>query len=218
VIIRFDLFTLDVETRQLLRGREEIRLSPKAFELLGILVAERPKVLSKNVLQERLWPRTFVAEANLSNLVAEVRHALGDRARAPRFVRTAHGFGYAFCANVTIEHARRSMTDRPLCWLEWGTRRFPLSEGIAIVGRDADVDVRLDHTTVSRRHARIVVTAEGARVEDLGSKNGTFVGGTRLTAPMPLADGDEVRFGSVRLTFRARGSLGSTATQTQSSL
>ena len=216
--IRFDVFTLDVETRQLLRGREEIRLSPKAFELLGILVAERPKVLSKNVLQERLWPRTFVAEANLSNLVAEVRHALGDQARAPRFVRTAHGFGYAFCADVTIERAGRSGTAQPSCWLEWGTKRFRLSEGTHTVGRDADVDVRLDHTTVSRRHARIVVTAEDARVEDLGSKNGTFVGGTRLTAPMPLADGDEVRFGSVRLNFRAHGSRGSTATQTQSSL
>lgn len=214
--IRFDPFTLDLDTRQLLRAREEVRLSPKAFELLRILVEERPKVLSKQDLQERLWPRTFVAEANLSNLVAEVRQALGDRPRAPRFVRTAHGFGYAFYA--TTVRVGRSIPDQASYWLEWGTRRFGLPEGTHTVGRDADVDVRLEHTTVSRRHARIMVTADGAQLEDLGSKNGTFVRETRLTAamPLPLADGDEVRFGSVRVNFRARGLLGST--QSQSSL
>ena len=115
--IRFGPFTLDLDTRQLTRGRREIHLAPKAFELLVTLVLDRPKVLSKAVLQQRLWPETFVAEANLSNLVAEIREALGDRARAPLFVRTAHGFGYAFCGDAT---ALPSATgpDRPSCWLE----------------------------------------------------------------------------------------------------
>ena len=99
--IRFGPFTLDLDTRQLTQGRREIHLAPKAFELLATLVLDRPKVLSKAVLQQRLWPKTFVAEANLSNLVAEIREALGDRARAPLFVRTAHGFGYAFCGEAT---------------------------------------------------------------------------------------------------------------------
>ena len=98
--IRFGPFTLDLESRQLTRAGEEIHLEPKAFELLSALVLERPKVLSKADLQERLWPGTFVAEANLSNLVAEIRAALGDPARAPKFVRTAHGFGYAFCGEA----------------------------------------------------------------------------------------------------------------------
>ena len=80
--------------------------SPKAFELLGTLVMDRPKVLSKEVLQQRLWPETFVAEANLSNLVAEIREALGDRARTPLFIRTAHGFGYAFCGDATQRSGR----------------------------------------------------------------------------------------------------------------
>lgn len=98
--IRFGPFTLDLESRQLTNAGEEIHLEPKAFELLSALVLERPKVLSKADLQERLWPGTFVAEANLSNLVAEIRAALGDPARAPRFVRTAHGVGYAFCGQA----------------------------------------------------------------------------------------------------------------------
>jgi Tol biopolymer transport system component/DNA-binding winged helix-turn-helix (wHTH) protein len=100
VRIRFGPFTLDLESRQLTSGSEDIHLEPKAFELLSALVLARPKALSKADLQERLWPGTFVAEANLSNLVAEIRAALGDPARAPKYVRTAHGFGYAFCGDA----------------------------------------------------------------------------------------------------------------------
>jgi hypothetical protein len=214
VKIRFDPFTLDLDTRQLTRGSREMRLSPKAFELLRILVAERPKVLSKTALQERLWPETFVAEANLSNLVAEVRRALGDRRRASRFIRTAHGFGYAFCADAkSLPGGGDVGRDRPRCWLEWGTRRFPLIDGVHTVGRDPDVEVRLDAATVSRRHARIMVTTNGIAIEDLDSKNGTFVANERLTTAAPLADGNAIRFGSVLVTFHARGPMSSTETQ-----
>jgi Tol biopolymer transport system component/DNA-binding winged helix-turn-helix (wHTH) protein len=100
VRINFGAFTLDLESRQLTSAGREIHLEPKAFELLSMLVLERPKALSKADLQERLWPRTFVAEANLSNLVGEIRAALSDPARAPKFVRTIHGFGYAFCGEA----------------------------------------------------------------------------------------------------------------------
>ena len=75
--IRFGPFVLDLDTRQLTEEDREIHLSPKAFELLLALVVDRPKVISKTVLQGRLWPETFVAEANLSNLVGEIRGALG---------------------------------------------------------------------------------------------------------------------------------------------
>jgi DNA-binding winged helix-turn-helix (wHTH) protein len=215
VKIRCGPFTLDLDTRQLTRGRHEIHLASKAFELLATLVLARPKVLSKAVLQERLWPKTFVAEANLSNLVAEIREALGDRARAPRFIRTAHGFGYAFCGDATTLPSATG-PDRPSCWLEWSGRRFPLSAGEHVVGRDPDVEVRLDASTVSRRHARLVVTAEGTVLEDFGSKNGTFRGSERVTSPVQLADGDSIRIGSLLVTFHVRSPSGSTETQVQS--
>jgi len=216
VRIRFEPFILDRDTRQLLRGRREVHLAPKAFELLQALVLERPRVLSKAVLQQRLWPETFVAEANLSNLVAELREALGDRARDPRFIRTAHGFGYAFCgdaADLSAAPATPASADRPACWLEWGRRRFPLSIGENVAGRDPDVAVRLDASTVSRRHARFVVTADGTTLEDLGSKNGTLLGSERVTSPVPLADGDAIRIGSLLVIFHVRALLGSTETQ-----
>jgi DNA-binding winged helix-turn-helix (wHTH) protein len=217
VKIRFGPFTLDLDTRQLTRGRRVIHLEPKAFELLATLVQARPKVLSKAVLQERLWPRTFVAEANLSNLVAEIREALGDRARKPHFVRTAHGFGYAFCGDAsTLSSATEP--DRPSCWLEWGRRRFPLSAGEHVLGRDPDVEVRLDASTVSRRHARLVVTDEGTVLEDFGSKNGTFLGGKRVTSPVQLADGDSIRIGALLVTYHVREPSGSTETQVEPTL
>ena len=92
----FGEFILDLETRELLRAGEPVSLSPKAFQLLGILVQSRPKATSKAELQDRLWPRTFVVEKNLTNLVGEIRGAVGDDAGHPRFIRTVARFGYAF--------------------------------------------------------------------------------------------------------------------------
>jgi DNA-binding winged helix-turn-helix (wHTH) protein len=216
VTIRFGPFILDLDTRQLTRQDREIHLEPKAFELLATLCSSRPKVLSKTVLQERLWPGTFVVDANLSNLVAEIRSALGDRARAPAFIRTVHGVGYAFCGTArTDADTTREQSDLPLCWLEWGQKRFPLSVGEHVIGRDPDVDVRLDASTVSRRHARLVVTPDRAVLEDFGSKNGTARGDERLTSPVELADGDAVRFGALLVTFHTRTSLEETATQVE---
>jgi DNA-binding winged helix-turn-helix (wHTH) protein len=93
--VSFRDFVLDLDTRELRRGGDSVSLSPKAYQLLEVLVVNRPKALSKSVLQERLWPDTFVLEKNLVNLVAEVREALGDDATHPRFVRTVQRFGYA---------------------------------------------------------------------------------------------------------------------------
>jgi DNA-binding winged helix-turn-helix (wHTH) protein len=213
VRITFGRFTLDVGTRQLLRDRQSVRLSPKAFELLVALVAARPRALSKAELQERLWPDTFVAEANLSNLIAEIRAAVGDRARAPRVIRTVHSFGYAFCGEATTEQAPAAAALRsPICSLAWGQRRFQLGLGEHIIGRDEHADIRLDASTVSRRHARLIVGLHGVRLEDLDSKNGTFRAADRLTAPAELSDGDVVRIGALALTVHVTRPLATTAT------
>ena len=93
---RFGEFVLDSETRQLLRAFEPRHVSPKAFHLLEVLVSSRPRVWSKRELQDLLWPDTTVLEANLPNLVAEVRAALEDNPQQPRYVRTVHRYGYGF--------------------------------------------------------------------------------------------------------------------------
>ena len=87
---------LDLDTHELVRAGTPVSLSPKAFQLLGILVENHPRALSRTELQDRLWPGTFVVEKNLTNLVSEIREALGDDPAHPRFVRTVHRFGYSF--------------------------------------------------------------------------------------------------------------------------
>ena len=198
--ICFGPFTLNLDTRQLARGGEDIHVSTKAFDLLAALIRERPNVVSKEALQRRLWPDTFVAEANLSNLIGEIRDALADSAREPAYIRTVHRVGYAFCGETTAPVEAGSV----LCWIEWGSHRFPLRRGEHVIGRDPDVAIRIDASTVSRRHARILVDGDGVTLEDFGSKNGTFHGDARITSPVAIADGDRIRIGSQLLTFRAR--------------
>src|SRR4029453_12683657 len=94
--VSFGDFVLDLDSRELCRGRQPVRLSPKALQLLEILVTNRPRALSKGDLQDRLWPDTFVVEKNLANLVSEVRQALGENPSDARFIRTVSRYGYAF--------------------------------------------------------------------------------------------------------------------------
>lgn len=195
---------LDTETRQLLRSGERSALTPKAFELLQALLLERPRALSKAALRARLWPDTHVLEANLPNLVAEVRAAVGDDARRPRFVRTVHGFGYAFCGEAAQQApAPRRAGERPFVYrLASEDGVAALAEGEYILGRSADSAVPIDSGRVSRRHARLRVADGAATLEDLGSKNGTYVKGEPIAKPARLVDGDEFQLGSLRFTFR----------------
>jgi len=210
---QFEPFTLDSHTRQLLREGEEIHLSPKAFELLLSLVENRSRAMSRADLHAKLWPSTFVLETNLAGLVAEVRRALGDAADDPQFVRTMHRFGYWFIGSVHEGDAGEEPV-KPIVkyWLMWETRQVPLTEGDNILGRAPDATVWIDALGVSRHHARIIVEGRDATVEDLGSKNGTYVGAQRVTAPYRLTDGDQIRLGSIVIIFRIPPPAGSTET------
>jgi DNA-binding winged helix-turn-helix (wHTH) protein len=204
VPIRFDEFELDEKTRLLTRGAEALPLTPKAFRLLELLLQKRPAVVSKDEILDALWPDAYVAEANIPNLVAEIRATLRDSARRPRYLRTAHGSGYAFCATAreTAPVAAAAVEALPSCWLVREGGSVHLVQGVQVLGRGPDCDLPVPGSSVSRRHARIAVEGSGAVIEDLGSRNGTFVRGQRITGPEVLADGDEFRLGDVWLRFR----------------
>ena len=210
--LRLGELTFDSDSRQLLRGAKEIHLSPKAFDLLKTLIDARPRVLTKNELHQRLWPDTFVSDANLASLVAEIREALGDNARAPRFIRTAQRVGYAFCgaADETVAPPAPAAS---LCWLIKDGRRIPLQTGENMLGREGDGDIRIESPTVSRRHARISISPERRVLEDLGSKNGTFLRGESVSTACRWRTVTN-RVGSVVLRFRmASGSRTATWTE-----
>ena len=198
--VGFGDFIFDAETKELLRQEQSVPLSPKAFQLLEILIESRPKALSKSALHDRLWPNTFVVEANLANLIGEVRRALDDDPRQPRYIRTVHRFGYAF-RGQTADLARHD-AEGIVCRLIWRAGSAMLGEGEHILGRDACAAVFLDSPSVSRRHARIRIADGHATFEDLGSKNGSSVRGQRTHGPIPLADGDVITTGVIELTFR----------------
>jgi FHA domain/Transcriptional regulatory protein, C terminal len=190
----------DSGTREISRGGRTVPISPKALRLLEILVERRPNAVSKVQLHEILWPSTFVADANLPNLVAELRAGLGDDAQKSRIVRTVPRFGYAFCAEAAPVP---SGPGRPVVFkLIWRGREIALDPGANVLGRDPLCVACIDVGSVSRRHARIVVLGDTATVEDLGSRNGTFLKGQVVVSPRVLSDGDNVRIGTVEMTVR----------------
>jgi len=211
--ISFADVTLDGKTRQLWRGHEELHLEPKAFELLEFLLERRPEAVSKRDIQERLWPDTFVSDASLTGLVAQIRQALADDPKRPRFVRTVYGFGYAFSGEAAADASAGAGRQGPEQWVVWEGRSMPLLPGENVVGRAAGSAVHIDAPGISRRHARILLADGAATLEDLGSKNGTYLNGRHLNGPAPLRDGDVFRLGRHTLVYRAARPDGSTVTE-----
>ncbi len=211
--VRFGECVLDSDTRQLSVRGEAVHLSPKAFQFLELLLESRPKALSRNEIHERLWPGTFVSESSLTSLLVEVRSATGDSARDSHFVRTVHRFGYAFSGIAEeLRGGVSAVGGKKLIYrLIWGNREIAVNFGENLLGRDDDAIVWIDDALVSRRHARIVIDERGAVLEDLGSKNGTFLRGKRIEAPRKLADEDQVTIGPASMIFRVFKQTASTA-------
>lgn len=211
--VRFADCDLDTDSRQLLRGTEEIHLSPKAFELLKVLVESRPRAVPKQELLDRIWPGVFVSDASLARAVSEIRDGIGDHSRSDGFLQTVHGFGYRFAnAGVVVLAPSTGPREGPACWLVGRDCEFRLGDGEHLVGREPGVSIRLDSPKVSRHHARVIIAGRVATVEDLGSKNGTYVRGGRIEERTGLVAGDDIQIGPIRLVFRVTEG-GGTATE-----
>ena len=191
--IRFGDFVFDPEQRRLARGGEPVHLSPRTFKLLEVLIEARPRALSKKELMEKIWPDVVVEESNLKTTVSELRTALG----MADVIRTVQRFGYAFSAEAIGDIMPAS---RYRLFMN-GKHVLPQREDV-IIGRQPSCDVWIDSPDVSRRHARITVRSNAVVIEDLGSKNGTWVGADRVDAPRELHDGDRIRLGDTTMIFR----------------
>jgi hypothetical protein len=201
---RFGRFTVDSDTRQLLRDGADIHLSPKAFDLLWALIQNRPKVIDKTELHARIWPDTYVSDANLNVLIGEIRRAIDDKPQKPDFIRTVHGVGFAFCGLAADVPGAQTPPPALFCWVVWKDKTFALSEGDNVIGRDPRCSIWLDAAGVSRRHASLRLDSANRRVtlEDLVSTNGTFLRRSRVREETLLNDGDQIKVGSVQLIVR----------------
>jgi DNA-binding winged helix-turn-helix (wHTH) protein len=209
MLARFGPFTFDSDARELRRSDEALHVSPKAFDLLQRLIESRPRALSKREILDLVWPATFVSSGTLTAVVAELRRALGDAAREPRYIRTVHRFGYAFCAAID-RRERADNSGEANYRLILGRREIALLPGDNILGRNHDAVAWIDDPSISRVHAVIHIASGGATIEDLGSKNGTFVRGIRVEASQSLSDGDILMVGRVPIVFRIFSESGST--------
>lgn len=210
--VSFGEFTLDTEARQLSRDGAPVHLTPKALALLECLVAKGHGAVPKAELLACVWPSTCVSEGSLTSVVKELRKALGDSARAPRYVRGVRGFGYAFCGEARAEPA--AAPGRPEFRVWWENREVALAEGENLLGRTHEAAVWVEHPGVSRRHAVIRVARATATIEDCGSKNGTFVGAERVAGRRELRAGDEIWLGPALVRFAVFA--GEATTQTHS--
>ena len=196
--LRIGDLSFDEGRRLLHRGPAEVHLSPKAFQLLSLLLARRPDAVSKAEIQGSLWPGSPASDGHLAAIVCEVRHALGAGAEGATRVRTVHGFGYAFEGPVQetpglLRHV-----------LVRGHQEVGLVPGGNLLGREREAAVRVGHPSVAHEHARIVVTDDQAELEDLAGGESTFRGEEAVRGRVVLKDGDVIRIGEVALTYRAR--------------
>ena len=192
-----------------------VPLSPKAFQLLELLLDRRPEAIAKTELLERLWPEH----------VRLRRESAQPGCRDPRRARGRATGGAVHPHRAAIRlrlpwrrtasagpHAAQA-PDRPVRVSSRPAASGFCPTGPNVVGRDPDCAVRIDSVTLSRRHAQIVVTNAEATIEDLGSKNGTHVNGSLVTQPVALRDGDQIEVGSVTLTYRLTDAEPSTLTR-----
>ncbi len=206
--VQFAGFLFDEDRRQLLHGRELLHVEPKAFDLLALLLSRRPNAVSKAEIHESIWRGAHVSESSLPGLVGDLRTALGDDPKQPRFIRTVPRYGYAFCGEAPVGGVGPAQAPR---WTAvWAARTILLPDGEHLIGRGGDCRIRSDSTRVSRHHALVRVSSERLLVEDLGSRNGTWLNGRRILGTAELTPGDAVRVGPEEIRFAMAGADEST--------
>jgi len=223
-IARFGAFDLDARTGELRRRGVRVRLQDQPFQLLAALVERAGDLVTRDELRVRLWPvSTAIAfDQAVNSAVAKVRTALGDSAESPRFVETLARRGYRFIEDVewvgdpgdapAPQPAAAPAPRAAIVRLTTDDRTVVLTEGSHIVGRDQDASVWIDSAVVSRHHARLVVQRDRITIEDLDSRNGTFVNDARVEGVSALAHGDRLRIATHALVVHV--SIGKTANGT----
>jgi DNA-binding winged helix-turn-helix (wHTH) protein len=203
----FGACVLDPVARRLTRRGTPVPLTLKAFDVLALLITNRPRAVSRAEILDLVWPHTFVSDASLARTITEIRKAIGESGPSGSAIRTVHGFGYAFAADVTDPRRAGTGGSSPIGWLRYGREEFAIFGAGAVIGRAPEVDIRLDSPRVSRHHARLSLGDAGITIDDLGSRNGTFVNDCRIEGPTQLESGATLRIGGFRLVLRVADAL-----------
>lgn len=213
---RFGGFELDVAAYALRRADQRIKLEKIPMEVLVLLVRKAGRLVNRGEIQAALWGSdVFVdQDAAINTAIRKIRRALADAAENPRFVETVVGKGYRFIAPLethdTDVSSNRVAPRRPNYLVTRGKRQFVLDRGENLLGRDPEATVYIDHPSVSRRHARISIQSTRAVLEDLQSRNGTFLDGRQIERPTEVPHGAIIGLGPITLTFVVLPAVAST--------
>ncbi len=213
--LRVGEWSVEANANLIVRGAESVRLEPRVMNLLVFLATNAGEVISKDQIVDAVWDGAFISESALTRTIADLRKALGDDARNPRYLETISKRGYRLVAVVghDADESVASVPDsRSRFMIVWNGRAHRIDGREFLLGRDPDCSLCISSNLVSRRHARLVLTSRGATIEDLGSRNGTRVNATLIDSPKELSEGDEIRIGSETLVFRDAESPATTHT------
>src|SRR5262245_20544534 len=151
-LYQFGVFAVDTDQRVLLREGKPQPLAPKIFETLLILVENNGRIVAKDELMNRLWPDSFVEEANLTFNIQQIRKCLGDNARKPLYVETIARRGYRFIADVKTYFPDSESRDEAA---ERAIRHDALTEGSLQPAEDkSTVEAESSDTTIAQNLAR----------------------------------------------------------------
>jgi DNA-binding winged helix-turn-helix (wHTH) protein len=192
-------------------GERVVRLRPKVMDLLTALASRPGEVLSKGELLDLVWSDVTVGDASLVVAVGELRSVLGDRTDEPSYIETIPRRGYRLVAAVEGLSPRNDARTRFSLIGKAGI--IPLAGGRTVIGRDAACDVHLDSDHVSRHHAALEISGDRVLIEDLGSKNGTYVGERRIEGSVQLRPGDCIRFGRQAAVLQLAAEAAPTVTE-----
>ncbi len=197
----------------------QIRLEVKIMELLTFFAQRGSRLLTRQELVDGVWNADFICDNTLTHAIAELRAALGDNCREPMYIETIHRRGYRLVAPVTTLEGRiPKETGSPSRYrIVDSTHSIQLREGANLIGRAPEATVRIDSIWVSRDHARILIDEAAATLEDLASRNGTFLNGIEVVRSMRLAAGDTIFLGKHTnpLHFMESGPQASTEPMTE---
>lgn len=203
----FGPFSLRPRAVELRRDNIVLTMRPKCFDLLVYLALHPDRLITVTELLEHVWRGVVVNEGTVTRTVAELRFALAEDAEHPKYIETVSRRGYKFIANVRRQRRgiRSDRSDEMPCFaLVHEGQEFPLWDGEHLIGRGPDVAVPLFGPAVSRHHARVIASGESLTLEDLSSRNGTFVNGILAAGSVALYTGDEIRIGDDRLVVWGR--------------
>lgn len=230
---------MEPQLNRVSNGEISVHLEPKAMEVLVCLAEHIGEVVPRQVLVDKVWATEFITDSTLTHAVADLRRALADDARAPRFIETIPKRGYRLIAEMAAGEPTGAAVDQPSPeqWrplaviagervqigdcggsqlsehlLYLGDHEIPLIGGAITFGRGQEAEIQILVPEVSRCHARLEIDPDGVTIEDLGSKNGTLVNDERIEDRRRLSSGDTIAIGPTTMIFR---SLANDLTRTQ---